>query len=437
MHSGNRQAGPRDGAAQQSDAGRAAADDAAPRDAGGVKDGAGIDVEPAPPGADPPEPPSPPEPLPADVRSLLPRLAVPRLAGSESLGELQHLVADRLRELGYDVRRRTFDFSAAPGRYGLAAAGGVLGVGMLGATLALQRVEPVAALAVLGAAGVLVAALALSARRLTRSLGWQRIEGVNLEAAVPGEQPRFIVMAHLDSKSQLLPLALRAPAIGVAALGWLALVVLSLMTLAQPVGAAVITVVGAVGVFAALLVALSWVSDGSPGALDNASGVAALLMLAEREKQHGDVGFLVTDAEELGLQGARALAGSIPPVFGVINIDGLDDEGDFHVMERFGVQKKGFAPHIVVAFLTAAEEMGVRAHRRDLPPGVLVDHIPIVEGGQPAITLMRGGWNSMMRVHRAADAPEQLRGAGVETGVELVARALEHMRTQAARPDVR
>jgi hypothetical protein len=380
------------------------------------------DVEPSP------EPEPEPEPLPADGRELLHRLAVPRLCGSAMLQQLQRLVHDRLEALGYVVERRTFPFSPVPGRFALAAAGAVLAVLSIVAAVLLGFGMAAAAIGVLGVAALLILALALTAIPLGRRLRWRRMEGVNLDARPDGKQPRFIIMAHLDSKSQFVPLALRGPAILLAVLGWFALLVLAIVALLQPVSTLALVLVTLVAVVAGVLLALSWADDKSPGALDNASGVAALLLLAERERTHGDVGFLVTDAEELGLLGARALAGHIPPVYGVINLDGLDDHGPFHIMERFGPAKKGLAPHLAVALLTAADDLNADIRRRDLPMGVLVDHIPIVQGGQPAVTLMRGNWKSLSRVHRTLDSMDTLRGDGVDATVELVSRALAHMR---------
>jgi Zn-dependent M28 family amino/carboxypeptidase len=144
------------------------------------------------------------------------------------------------------------------------------------------------------------------------------------------------------------------------------------------------------------------------------------------------VGFLITDAEELGLAGARAAAPHLPPVFGVINLDGLDDDGPFYVLERFGIlRKRGLAPHLAAALLQEAEARGEPANRRDLPFGIPVDHIPIVKAGMPALTLMRGTTKSLNRVHRPADELDRMSGAGIIRTVELVGGALARLREQA------
>jgi Zn-dependent M28 family amino/carboxypeptidase len=190
-----------------------------------------------------------------------------------------------------------------------------------------------------------------------------------------------------------------------------------------------------IAVLAATVITLCWADNESPGALDNASGVAALIGIAEREREHGDVAFLITDGEELGLAGARAAAKRLPAVFGVINLDGLDDDGTFYVLERFGWPRRGLAPHLALALLSAASALNLAARRRDVPFGVMLDHMPIVNAGTTALTVMRGELSSMRYVHRPADARERLRGAGVSAAVDLVSAALRMLRTQEpARP---
>ena len=65
---------------------------------------------------------------------------------------------------------------------------------------------------------------------------------------------------------------------------------------------------GAIEILVALPVMASIVGARSVGALDNASGVAAVLRTAELLPRGAAIGVLLTSAEELGLAGARAWA---------------------------------------------------------------------------------------------------------------------------------
>jgi hypothetical protein len=121
----------------------------------------------------------------------------------------------------------------------------------------------------------------------------------------------------------------------------------------------------------------------------------------------------------------------MPAVFGVINVDGIDDEGTFLVAERFGWPRpKGLAPHLAAALLAAASDLGLAAQRRDVPFGILLDHMPIVKGGTPALTIMRGTLKSLHRIHRPTDNLSNLSGSGIGPCVDLICAALALLRTR-------
>lgn len=367
---------------------------------------------------------------PFDAAAELRSIARPRLTGSAGHAEVTAKLRARFEGLGYVVRDLPFAFSTWPGRYGLTAVGVAHLLGGLGAGIFLLSEAPAGALVVLLLA--LLAAIAVLAwsGRAVLGLRWGRQPGTNLMITHPDARPLYLLVAHRDSKSQLIPLMLRWPAIVLAALSWIALLVLAILGLAAPVHQGLVFGAALVAVLAGTVLTLCWSDDYSPGALDNASGVAALVGVAEREAERGDVAFLLTDAEELGLAGARAVAGKLPPVFGVINVDGLDDRGPFHIMERFGWPPRGTAPHLALALLGAASALDLPATRRNVPPGIMLDHMPIVKGGTSALTLMRGDRGSMARVHRPSDDVAHLRGDGVAAAVDLVCAALRILRSQ-------
>ena len=365
---------------------------------------------------------------PFDAAAELRALARPRLTGSDGAREVEALLRKRFADLGYDVADVPFTFSTWPGRYGLAAVGVVLLItGVLSGVFLLSGHATASLIALVVGFAAIVAAATLGGRA-TLGLRWGRQDAVNLLVTRAGTRPRYLVMAHRDSKSQPVPLMLRFPAIVVAALSWIALVILSFFAFVQPAPEAITFAIALLAVLAGTVLALCWASNDSPGALDNASGVAALVGIAAREAEHGDVAFLVTDAEELGLAGARAMAGRVPPVFGVINLDGLDDTGPFYVLERFGWPPRGTAPHLALALLSAASALDIDATRRDVPPGILLDHMPIVKAGTAALSVMRGQRRSMARVHRPGDDVAHLRGDGVALCVTLVSAALGILR---------
>src|SRR4029077_14944104 len=129
-----------------------------------------------------------------------------------------------------------------------------------------------------------------------------RRAGVNIEATRGPSPVKLWLVAHLDSKSQPVPMLVRVAGVVVLAVG-LAGVALSLLV--HPSAAVAALVVAWAG---GLPLMLSVVGQRSDGALDNASGVAAALDAVSALSPALPIGVLITDAEELSLAGARAWA---------------------------------------------------------------------------------------------------------------------------------
>jgi hypothetical protein len=363
---------------------------------------------------------------------LLRSLAVPRLHGSPGARLVEARIRAELDRIGLEVEDLPFQFSVVPGRFGASIIGFVLAISIPAAALLVHRGMAGAAAAVLGLPVLVVAAAVLAVDLVMLRLPIGRVRGVNLLARPAGGRARFLVVAHRDSKSQPLPLILRVGGAAATVVAWLALLVIVAAGGAAPL---VIAVAGAFGGTGGLLLACCGIGNRSDGALDNASGVAALLRIAEIEAERGsgDVAFLVTDAEEYGLAGARAAAGSFPDVEAVINLDGLDDLGPMVLIE-------GRAPMAAVATrltwtidqAAAARELQLR--HRGLPPGLLLDHVPFSKTGLYAFTIMRGNLRSLARVHRPGDRIARISGAGVALVADIVSDALHRIRSDA--PDL-
>jgi hypothetical protein len=368
------------------------------------------------------------------VKDLLRTLARPRLTGSQGAQEVADIIHERLTQLGYEIQDHPFTFSTWPGRFAVSVAGLVFLAGTLGAAALLNMRHPGISLVILLATLLIAGTIAVLTPVVTDMFPLGRITANNMLAMRPDAVPRYIFMAHLDSKSQPVPLAFRGPAILLALLAWIAFVVFALLGVLDAVWirGEITTILGVVSFIAGVLLLFCWTENRSPGALDNASGLATVLGLAESERARDDVAFLITDAEELGLVGARSIARKINPVFGVINIDGVDDDGPIYVLEKFGIPPRHIAPHLVASILTAAEAKHIPAQRRNVPFGLLVDHLPIARAHLPAVTVMRGSFGSLRRVHRPTDSMDNMTGAGVEVVVNVLRDALNHLREEAS-----
>jgi len=360
------------------------------------------------------------------ILETLRALSVPRLHGSPAATVVAAHVRKDLERSDWRVTEQIFTFSAAPGRYGALIIGVVLMVALPVTGFLAHTGLRVPALAVLLVPAAFIAGVSAFSDAAVLRLPFARTQGVNLIAGPTGDAPRFLVVAHRDSKSQPLPLMLRVAGVAVAVLSW---IILMVALGAGAVTGVVTPVTGVVGGLAGLLVACCGVGNRSEGALDNASGVAALLRIAATEAELGssDVAFLVTDAEELFLAGARAASTSFSDVEVVINLDGLDDRGPIVLIEgRSPWRANTTRVSWTIDQCAAACDTSVR--RRGLPPGLLLDHLPFAHPGRQAITIMRGNVFSMARVHRPSDTANRISGRGVALVARVVSDTLARLR---------
>lgn len=347
----------------------------------------------------------------APARALVERLVtVPREAGTPGAAEARRLVAAHLAALGYAVREEPFRFPPAT-----LEAFRLFGAGFL--TLALLAMPFLAspglprwgALLLLAGGLPLVGAIALAVGAGWVELGGGTREDANLVARRGGAPVRTWLVAHLDTKAQAQSTAGRLVAIWVLVTAGVAMLGLAGWRLAGPVplpalmGAALLSVAGTG------LAARSRRRGTSPGARDNASGLLAVLLAAERAGP--GVGVLVTGAEEFGLVGARIFAREHAAELrgaDVVNVDTLDDDGRLAVVAH--------DPAGLALAADIARRLGpagpVRVRR--LPAGILVDSLALARAGARAVTVARVGWGTLRRIHTPADRPDDFGFATAE-----------------------
>ncbi len=341
-----------------------------------------------------------------------------RPAGGATEAAARTWCAARLTDVGFTVHEAPFEYSALPGRWatpvaGLAWIATIAAAGHLGA-----HGRPRAALACLvGAALVVVAGARWAARRGVLAVPFGRRRGVNLVGRrAPRDPPAVWLVAHLDSKSQPVPMLARVLGITIVVGCWgAAIAVAAAQTGGWAPGGWWVGVT-LLGVLAGLPVAASVVGAASPGAVDNASGVAAVLLAARRLAPSLPVGVLLTSAEELGLAGARAWLAATPPARDavILNCDGVDDRGYLSVMYSHRRPTRA-----VDAF------PGARARR--VLPGILVDAVAFADAGWDAVTVCRGTVGTLARIHSARDTADRLDGTGIVEAATALAGATERL----------
>ena len=351
----------------------------------------------------------------------------PRAAGGEAETRARSHCADQLRAAAFDVSEEPFEFSAFPGRWGTPL-GGLIALALLtsaGAAGGRGQATLAVLLLTLGA-GALGALARWLARTGVLAFPLQRRRAVNLVAkrrSGSNAEPRLWLLAHLDSKSQPVPILARAAGITLLGLVWLA--ELSLAVLQLFAGGEVMTgawlVLDAVAIVAAIPVIATTVGARSPGALDNATGVATVLTAAT-EARGSHFGVCLTSAEELGLAGARAwVRGVMRGGSAVaINCDSVDDAGTTTCMFS-GSRPSALVESVIAAGNRAGSH--VRAHR--LLPGVLTDGVALADAGWTVVTLSKGGVRTLARIHTPLDRPDRLTGAGMDEVARVIVEMLE------------
>jgi hypothetical protein len=351
------------------------------------------------------------------AKDLVERLSQkPRFAGSPDEAEARALCRSELERAGFECVERGFEYSQWPGKWGIPVAAAVQTATIfIVARTAMYR-GPLTAL-IVGAA-LYVALLFASAdakRRWITKLPFQRAGSVNLEARRGA--PSVWLVAHLDSKSQTVPMLIRiASSIGMTVVTLIGTAVL-LFSLSTDGDASeawrLVEIAALVVAFPSLL---CWVRNRSAGAVDNASGVAAVLLAARSLSSMPDLGVLITSAEELGLAGARVWAAEPRAGIVVLNCDTVDDGGRWRMMytgarpARIGVAAKAISSSTVPT-----------ASLGRMIPGILADSMAFADRGIESVTVTRGTLSTLARIHTRGDNSMAFAGSGVADASLLLA----------------
>lgn len=353
-----------------------------------------------------------------EAQAHLYAIARPRAAGSAEESDARAYCTAHLESHGFSVTEEPFEFSAAVGRWAVPVAGALAFIVLAGA----------ASLVTTGANGRLLGLLLLVTLVLLAAGGWwasargvltipfARQRSVNVVAT--RGTPDVWLMAHLDTKSQPIPSLMRAAAFLLMTGALIVVGVGGLWGLidAFPRLFAMFALFGATG---AVVLSLSGVGNESPGAADNATGLATLLLVAQRLGPGRSLGVVLTSAEELGLAGARAWVAS--RVAGqAINVDTVDDRGRVRCMTH-GAR----ALPLARALQSAAGPEPPGFAIGPLIPGILTDGVALATAGWSAVTLSRGTLSTLGRIHRPSDSVGRLTGEGVDHLATLLVTYLE------------
>lgn len=365
-----------------------------------------------------------------EANELLEKIAsAPRFTGSASEAAARATCANFLESEGFRVIEEKFVFSEFPGRYG-APLSGLLLIAFELRTIHVYRHHGGAGPAILFLALGLALTTALGiwlTRFGTSRLPWLRSQSANL-VAVRG-QPRVWLVAHLDSKSQTIPMLVRIASVVATMIAVVVLVgrLLADWTFAIPRVDAFtddpwVQVLAWAAAIAAVPLVLCFTGDKSAGAVDNATGVVSVLLATRSLGARFDLGVIVTSGEELALAGARAHVAAHTERAIAINCDTIDDSGRFLCMSGRGARAS-----VATSIARAAARLGLPLRLRGIIPGILADSIAFADAGWDAATLSRGNIATLARVHTSSDTRQRLTGSGIALASRLIAATVEEL----------
>ena len=285
-------------------------------------------------------------------------------------------------------------------------------------------------------AGIVTAVVAIL---LSMILGWVLLNRVltfpvmrrssrNL-VATRGSLPKVWLIAHTDSKSQTIPMLMRIGSVLLSVIFFLLMIAAMLKVALQlPVATesydlalVLVSIVSFFTILASLPFALCFVTNNSRGALDNATGVAAVLLAVEQLPADRNVGVILTSGEELAIAGAKAFVKSQSESGIAINCDTIDDRGGFVCITG---GRRGRAYSAVAQAAVRTEQI---LKTRGTIPGVLTDSIAFAEKGWDTCTLSRGNLATLERVHTSGDKPGLIDGTGVALAARILAATIEEL----------
>ncbi len=369
--------------------------------------------------------------------ALVARLARPRRVGTAGERRVCRRIEQAFRSAGLEVFRESFAVPWAGRAIGMRLVLG-LGAALLAATLGPLAHAPLAA----AACGMTVALLANAPWTVARGLGSRmpsRLRSRNLigrrRARVSGPVlARIVFLAHHDSKSQLLPTGVRVGLVATVAIGGVTLAALHLLrSIGLPIPAAAAP--GVAVLLLGCLVLLAWNRTGnrSPGAIDNATGLATLIELARTWRpqtgQAVEAVFVATGAEEIGLDGARAFLErhrswlQRRPTL-IVNLDSVGTGARTYLAGD---------PHSVERAERLADERGLPTARLRVV-GAGMDHEPFAESGLNAVSLLGDVVRCSLILHTPRDTIRRVDPSGMGRALQLAMALADDWAEEQARP---
>jgi hypothetical protein len=366
-------------------------------------------------------------------------IAKSRPAGSESEEKVKSFIEEKLSNSGYEIQRDTFSFPIIPRLYNVLFIEGLFVI----FTILFLRYAPLIGF-LLPLIFSILPVLMLEGVKLLQ----QKNSAENMIAVprnVKLRNIKLIIVTHTDT-AQTIPVlsGILGKIISycqrtlfvityIIALQSLAVVTKITITPAISGGLNIFSlIIALITITYQVWVAYFWNHDYSPGANDNASGVAAALLLAEaisseKNNSRNSVAFLFTSAEEQGLFGAAAFVKThtewIDKPF-VINVDSIGGGNKLGLVTRYGRLLPEYTSRILNRSFKEIDHDLVKIfhiHRCG-------DYLPFYRNGFQ-VTSLEAVWNggTPPEYHTAKDTTENLNYGIFSHAYDVLYKTIHHL----------
>jgi hypothetical protein len=365
-------------------------------------------------------------------------LAKSRPAGSESEGKLKEYISNNLSNSGYEIQKELFSFPIIPRLYNAQLIESVLII----LALIFIRSTPLFGF-LLPLLFMILPVLMLEGIKL-----FPQKDTTENVIAIPRNVPlgdtKMLIVAHMDT-AQTIPFlsGIRGKIISycqrtlfiitfIIALQCVAVIAKITMTPAIVAGLNIFSItIALITTLYQLRITFFWHQEYSPGANDNASGVAVGLLIAEtlskqKKETNYPIAFLFTSAEEQGLCGATAFVmkhsdWTDKPV--VLNLDSVAGGNKLGLVIRYGRLVPDYTSKSLNHIIKEIDHTLVKIshfHRCG-------DYLPFYRSGFQ-VTSLEAVWNGNTppEYHTSKDTPENLNFEIFSQAYQVASKTVDH-----------
>ncbi len=355
------------------------------------------------------------------AKKIAEQISIPRLTGSSGEHKVKEIIIDFLESIGYTPDVDKFRFSIIPAEVALKVIQILLGSSSALALFIFNKHPFLSLLISIIIAGTIIFLTGWSLlieKLYDFKILIRESDNILAKSFLHDGLPDVIFMAHYDSKSQTFSIRFRVllNIIGIIAVLLSIIFIILCFLLGFQLPAVLVFILAISSLLPYLILIFNFTGNSSPGAVDNASGVAVVLELARilREwKGKANLFFLLTGAEESGLAGAIRFIQKYENNFRkgrtfFINFDGISKEERPVITAKYGLLATRSSRKLERWFLDIFNKHGITPRTAWLLTGAGLDSIPIALRNFDSITISCGKIHTAKKIHSPFDSKENL-----------------------------